>query len=155
MIALVIDRRLVPFGRNGLAAPLGRGGDVLLEGDEVAQRRRIRERGQETDLLRTIEDRFTLGALRGLAERDRVLERLTSPGHGRRPPFQQLERRGRDHGGGQACGLRLVLIGQQPRAGHVEIDDAVAVQGTRPDEASDRRLYQKADQLHDLLQLSA
>src|SRR5205807_6833790 len=80
VIALVIDRRLVPFGRNGLAALLGRGGDVLLEGDEVAQRRRIRERGQETDLLRTIEDRFTLGALRGLAERDRVLERLTSPG---------------------------------------------------------------------------
>src|SRR5439155_1020022 len=51
VVALVIDRRLVPFGRNGLAALLGRGGDVLLEGDEVAQRRRVRERRQEADLL--------------------------------------------------------------------------------------------------------
>ena len=55
---------------------------------------------------------------------------------------------------GAVFAIRIV-IGQQPRAGHVEIDDAVAVQGTRPDEASDRRLYPKADKLHGLLQLSA
>src|SRR2546422_10100122 len=80
VIALVIDRRLVPFRRNGLAALLGRGGDVLFEGDEVAERRRVRERSQVTDLLRTIDDRFALGAPRGIAERHRVLERLTCPG---------------------------------------------------------------------------
>jgi len=88
-------------------------------------------------------------------EEYRVLERLTSPGHGRRSSFQQLEHRGRDHGGGQARRLRLVLIGQQPRAGHVEIDDAAALQRARSDEATNRRLYPKADQLHGLLQLSA
>src|SRR5438552_2532223 len=46
VVAFVIAGRRVPSRRDGLAALLGRGGDVLLEGDEVTERRRVRERGQ-------------------------------------------------------------------------------------------------------------
>jgi hypothetical protein len=98
-----------------------------------------------------------------------MLERLTRPSHGGRAPFKEFEHRGRHHGMGQAMGLSLVLVGQHPCAGHIEVDYSgrgprgrpsrthfrAAVQSPNPDKIPHRSLNPKADQLHRVLQLMA
>jgi hypothetical protein len=48
----VEDRERVPLGRHGRAAIGPRGGDMLLESEEVADRRRPRHRGEQFDVSR-------------------------------------------------------------------------------------------------------
>ena len=155
VVALVVDRRLVPLGRNRLAPLLGGRGDMLLKRDEITQRRRIRQWGDHSHVVVPVPHGFSLGPSQSVAGVDRILKSLASRGHRAQTTLKELQHHRRHARVGETAWLRFFAAREQGRIGHVEINNGVAMECSRPHKVSHRRLDAKTDQLHGRLQLMA